>query len=126
MKAILSLSLIVGSLCCQAQTNVYSIAIYAGGTSYREICSMMLPFPPYHYKLTERSRYEDARGLVIIDVGREKKRGGVLHRYLDVEIGSESFTVPLDLPPPKHARMLPHALQREAVKVAVICRLILN
>jgi hypothetical protein len=89
-----------------AQSNVYSVAIYAGGTSYREVCSFEIPFPPYHYKVTQRSRYEDADGLVIIDVGHEKERGGVLCRYLDVECGTESFTVPLDGPQPLRARLL--------------------
>ncbi len=82
------------------QTNVYFVAPYSGGTSYRQLCSFELPFPPYHYKFTQRSRYEDADGLVIIDVGHEKERGGVLRRYLDVECGTESFTLPLDRPQP--------------------------
>jgi hypothetical protein len=43
-----------------AQSNVYSLAIYAGGTSYQELCWLDLPFPPYHYKITQRSRYENA------------------------------------------------------------------
>jgi hypothetical protein len=86
--------------------NVYSLAIYAGGTSYQELCAFDVPFPPYHYKVTQRSRYEDADGLVIIDVGHEKERGGVLCRYLDVECGTESFTVPLDRPQPLRARLL--------------------
>jgi hypothetical protein len=95
---------LLASLCCQAQ--VYSVAIFSGGTSYRELCSFDIPFPPYHYKLTERSRYEDTNGLVIIDVGHEKERGGVLCRYLDIECGPESFTVWLDREPPKRAREL--------------------
>jgi hypothetical protein len=94
------------SVHCQGQSNVYSLAIYAGGESYQEICSLDLPFLPHPYKLTQRSRYEDADGLVIIDLGNEKKRGGVLCRYLDVECGSERFTVPLDRVPPNGARQL--------------------
>ncbi len=89
-----------------AQSNVYSVAIYAGGTSYQEVCSFEIPFPPYYYKVTERNRYEDADGLVIIDVGHEKERRGVLCRYWDVEFGTESFTVPLDRPQPLRARWL--------------------
>ena len=89
-----------------AQTNVYSLAIYAGGTSCSEVCSFDIPFPPYHYRIAQRSRYEDADGLVIIDVGRERERGGVLCRYWDVECGPESFTVPLDRPQPLRARLL--------------------
>jgi hypothetical protein len=90
---------------CQAQS-VYSLAIYAGGESFQEICSLDLPFPLSHYRVTQRSRYEDADGLVIMDLGHEKERGGVLCRYLDVELGSASFTVPLDRPQPEKARRL--------------------
>jgi hypothetical protein len=88
------------SVPCLAQ-DVYSVAIYSAGTSHRQHCSVLLPFPPYHFKMTERIRYEDPNGLVIMGIGREKAREGVLHRYLDVEIGSESFTILLE---PKHDR----------------------
>lgn len=91
---------------CQAQSNVYSLAIYVGGESFQEICSLDLPFPMFHYRVTQRSRYEDADGLVIMDLGHERERGGVLCRYLDVECGSKSFTVPLDRPQPERARRL--------------------
>jgi hypothetical protein len=86
--------------------NVYSLAICAGGTSYQELCSFDIPFPPYHYKITQRSRYEDADGLIIIDVGNETQRGGVLCRYWDVEWGTESFTIWLDREQPLRARLL--------------------
>jgi hypothetical protein len=106
-RAILSAVTVAACTASQALAqNVYSLAIYAGGTSYQELCSFDLPFPPYHYKVTQRSRYEDADGLVIVDVGHEKERGGVLCRYLDVECGTGSFTVPLDRVPPKRARLL--------------------
>jgi len=88
----------------RAQSNVYSLGIFAGGTSYQELCSFDIPFPPYHYKITERGRYEDTNGLVIIDVGHERERGGFFCRYLDVECGSDSFTCWLDREPPKAAR----------------------
>jgi hypothetical protein len=103
---ILSAAAVAACLGAQAQSNVYSLAIYAGGTSYQELCSFTLPFFPYRYKLTERNRYEDSSGLVIIDIGREKARGGVLHRYLDVEIGSKSFTVPLGPLAPERVKAL--------------------
>ena len=89
-----------------AQSNVYSLSIYCGGTSYQTVCGFDIPFPPYHYKVTQRSRYEDADGLVIIDLGHEKERGGVLCRYWDVECGTGSFTLPLDRPQPRRARLL--------------------
>jgi hypothetical protein len=88
---------------CFAQSNVYSVTIYSAGTSYRDICCIDFPFFPYHYKITERQRYEDANGRIIIDVGRGKARGGILHRYLDFEIGSERFTVLIEPLPPKSA-----------------------
>lgn len=89
-----------------AQSNVYSLATYSGGTSYQQVFSFDIPFPPYHYEITQRSRFEDTDGLVIIDVGHEKQRGGVPCRYWDVESGTESFTVPLDRPQPLRARLL--------------------
>ncbi len=80
----------------RGQSNVYSVAIYAGGTSYLELCSVSLPYSPYRYKLTQRSWYEDANGLTIIDSGHERARGGVLQRSIDVECGSESFSIRID------------------------------
>ena len=103
-KRIFVIVSLVASFCCHAQ--VYSVAIFSGGTSYQQLCSIDLPFPPYHCKVTQRSRYEDTDGLVIIGVGHEKERGGIPCRYLDVECGSESFTVWLDRAPPKRAREL--------------------
>jgi hypothetical protein len=100
--ALVILSLLA-SLCCHAQ-QVYSVAIFSGGTAYADFCSFDIPFAPYHYRLTERSQYEDTNGLVIIDVGHEKERGGVPCRYLDVECGAETFTVWLDREPPLRAR----------------------
>ncbi|HEY5909096.1 MAG TPA: hypothetical protein VJA21_00675 [Verrucomicrobiae bacterium] len=86
--------------------NVYSLGIYAGGTFRQELCSFDIPFPPYHYKITQRSRYEDAEGFIVMDVGNETQRGGVLCRYWDVEWGTESFTIWLDREQPLRARLL--------------------
>ena len=80
-RGILSAAVIGLFASVRGQSNVYSLAIYAGGTSYQTLCAFDIPFPPYHYKITQRSRYEDADGLVIIDTGHEKERGGVLCRY---------------------------------------------
>ena len=88
-----------------AQSNVYSLSVYAGGTSYQDLCAFDFQLPPFHYKLTLRSRYETSDGLVIID-RHEKERGGVLCRYLDVEAWTEKFTIPLDRPQPLRARQL--------------------
>jgi hypothetical protein len=98
IKTVLLLLVLLVSPCSEAPSKVYSVAVYAGGTSYLELCSF--PFP-FHYKLTERSRYENTNGFIIIALGQEKERGGGLRRYLDVECGSASFSVPLDSVPPK-------------------------
>src|SRR6185369_3214848 len=83
--------------CVQGQSNVYSLAIYATGNSWADICSLNLPFPPYHYKLTLRSWYEDANGATIIDIRRrESAKGAIPRELLEVECGSNSFNVPLD------------------------------
>jgi hypothetical protein len=78
----------------QGQSNVYSLAIYATGNSWADLCSLTLPFPPYEYRLTMRSWYENANGELIIDI-RERGRG-VPRRLLEVQCGSNSFSVPLD------------------------------
>lgn len=96
--------LLLTSLCCKAQSNVYSLSVYAGGTSYRELCSFDFPFPPHKYRLTERSWREDANGFTIMDIRHKKAPGDVLRRSLEVECGSESFIVPFDSAPPKKAR----------------------
>ena len=92
-NGILSAAVIASCANLQGQSNVYSVAIYSGGTSYRELLSLNFPFYPYRYTVTKRSRFEDGKGLVIM--GNAKTQGGVLHEYLDIEIGSESFTLPL-------------------------------
>jgi hypothetical protein len=45
--------LLLSSEWCKAQSNVYSLAVYAGGTSYKDLCSFELPFAPHQFKLTE-------------------------------------------------------------------------
>jgi hypothetical protein len=95
-KPIVAMLALLLSWRCHAQSNVYSVAIYSGGTSYRELCSLSLPFPPNHYKLTERSWREDSNGLTIMDIQHRNAPGDVLRRTLEVEYGSETFIVPLD------------------------------
>lgn len=111
-SGILSAAIIASCANRQGQSNVYSLAIYSGGTSYLELLSLNFPFYPYRYTVTKRSRFEDGKGLVIL--GNAKAQGGVLHEYLDVEIGSKSFTLPLSAfiaqnpnPPPSNQPMLP-------------------
>jgi hypothetical protein len=95
-KSVVAILALMLSWRCHTQSNVYSVAIYSGGTSYREICSLSLPFPPNHYKLTERSWREDSNGLTVMDIQHKNAPGDVLRRSLEVESGSETFVVPLD------------------------------
>jgi hypothetical protein len=98
---ILSAALVVACISVQGQSNVYSLAIYSAGHSWADLCSLSLPFPPYQYKLTERSWCEDANGLTIMDIGNKKAKCGVLRRMLEVQCGSNSFSVSLDSRPLK-------------------------
>ena len=93
---------------CEAQ-NVYSLSIYAGGTSSRALCSFEFPFAPHKFKLTEQSWTEDSNGFTVMDPGRRTAPGNVLHRTLEIECGSNSLTMPLTSIPPKRARTDGHS-----------------
>lgn len=95
-KAILSAAVVAACAWARGQSNVYSLAIYAGGTSYADFCLLDVPFPPYHYQLTQRSWYEDANGLGIMDLSHQNETDGTLRRLLDVECGSNSFSIWLE------------------------------
>ena len=56
------------------------------------------------YKITERSWREDSNGYTIMDIRHKEAEGDVLGRNLEIECGSNSFTVPLDSVPPKKVR----------------------
>ncbi len=84
------------SLACYPQSNVYSLSIYSGGVSYDPWSSCLLGSPPNCYGFESYSMWKDSAGLVIIDVGNEQKRGGTLHRYIDVHLGPITF--PIELP----------------------------
>jgi bifunctional DNA-binding transcriptional regulator/antitoxin component of YhaV-PrlF toxin-antitoxin module len=73
-RLVLSPLVVVAGIRAQAhaQSNVYSMSIYAGGTSYQVLCAFDIPFPPYHDKITQRSRFEDADGLVKGSNGLDK------------------------------------------------------
>jgi hypothetical protein len=92
---ILSAAVVAASADAQIHSNVYSLGIHSGGTTYWGRCSLAFAHPPYKYKLSERAWCEDANGLHIMGIGR-KPEGAILHRALDVECGSESFTVTLE------------------------------
>jgi len=93
-KGIFILSLFGSCVFVRGQSNVYSLAVYAGGTSWSDLCSLALPFPPYQFKLTQRSWREDADGLTIMDIRRQLE--GVPRSLLEVHCGSNSFNVALN------------------------------
>jgi len=93
---ILSGAVVAACACARGQSNVYSLAIYATGNSWAELCSLTVPVPPYHYKLTQRSWYEDANGATIMDLKRRNAENGTLQRLLEVECGSNSFSIWLE------------------------------
>lgn len=72
---------------CKAQSNVYRLSVYAGGVSRADLCCFNLPFPPHHFRLSERSWLEDRRGFTIMDLNNKKANGDVLQRSLDVVCG---------------------------------------
>lgn len=89
-------ALAAGVIHAQTQSNVYSVGIHSAGTTYWQYFSFDSPLPPKHIKFSGRDWYENERGLHIINRGYEKEMGGILHRSLDVECGSESFNVLLE------------------------------
>src|SRR5438105_2178651 len=43
-KSVLSILVLLISVHCEAQSNVYSLAIYSGGNSWADLCSLTFPF----------------------------------------------------------------------------------
>lgn len=101
MKIFFFILTLLASLCCEAQSNVYSLSIYATGTSYTELCSLILPFPPNHYKLTDRSWQEDANGFYVVDFSHRDAPGNAHRHSLEIEYGSKVFAIPLGPVSPK-------------------------
>jgi len=95
MKPVLFMLTLFASLCCEAQSNVYSLSIYACGTSYTELCSLRFPFSPNHYKLTAISWREDARGGTIMDPNHTNAPSDVRRCLLEVEYGTTVFKIPV-------------------------------
>jgi len=89
-------ALVTFCTCVQGQSNIYSLAVYATGNSWADLCSLTLPFPPYQYRVTTRSWYENANGQTIVDIRHERTIGDVARQLLEVQCGSNSFSVPLD------------------------------
>lgn len=97
---VLAATTVAAGVIANAQSNVYSLGIFHGGTSYNDYCSFHLPFPPERFSMSQRAWFEDSRGLHIMNPGHEKEQGGILQRVLDVECGKEHFHVRLDPCPP--------------------------
>lgn len=103
-SGILSAAVVAACACARGQSNVYSLAVYSAGNSWANLCSLSIPFPPYHYKLVERSWYEDANGLTIMDPDRRNEKVGALRGLLEIECGTNSFSIPLELGGLKRAK----------------------
>ena len=89
---------------CGAQSNVYSLAVRAGGTSYADLCSFEFPFAPHTLRLTLQSWLEDGSGLGIMDPLHKRTATDVFRRKLQVQYGSNSVTFSLVSIPPKLAK----------------------
>ena len=92
---ILSAAVVAACACARGQSNVYWLGIYSAGHSYSGLCSLSVPFPPYQYSLQEHHWSEDANGRTI--TGFATTRSAVLRRLLEVQCGSNSFNIPLEL-----------------------------
>lgn len=90
---ILSAAIVAAYACTRGLGNVYSLAIYSAGTSYRDVCSFNFPFSQYHCQISERSWYEDTNGFTIMGTGGPKEEGDVLRRMVDFQIGPKLFTI---------------------------------
>ncbi len=103
-------ALVAAVIHTQAQSNVYAVGIHSGGTTYWQYFSSDSPVPPKHLKFSGRWWYEDGHGLHIINTGHEIEMGGILHRSLDIECGSESFTVLLEPGPTNLQAVAAHSV----------------
>lgn len=88
---------------CLAQSNVYSLSVYSGGTSYTGLCSFAFPFSTNKFRVTVVSWLEDVNGLTVIDLGRKRKATDVPRRFLEVECSAECFWFDLDFTPSRGA-----------------------
>ncbi len=90
---ILSAAIVAACVNSRVNRNVYSVGFYASGTYYAQ--DWLIGPPGGQIRLSQYGEYRDASGLVIIDAGHEKERGGVYHQFTHVQGGPLSFTVPL-------------------------------
>lgn len=97
---IFSASVLAAQMTCQAQirSQVYSVGIFSSGTTYYDVCSTSLPFPPFKYNFTELSWFETSNGDYICGIPKNVS-GCVSRRCLEVASGTDDFFLPLDSGP---------------------------
>jgi hypothetical protein len=87
------------SLCevrCLAQSNVYSISVYAGGVSSSSI--LVVGSYPRQFGIWRCSYWTDTNGYTVFYVGnpgRKIQPSDKLHVYTQISFGSRSFSIPI-------------------------------
>src|SRR5579862_5993145 len=81
---------------------IYAQGIYSAGTTYFGAGTTTLPFPPYHYDLTEISWREDNEGFTIMYIRRKPEPGDVSRRCLEVKSGHDDYCLPMDSYPMRY------------------------
>ena len=104
-KYVCSTLIALATMHCLAQSNIYSLSIYSGGTSYTELCSYALPTTTNKFKLTVVSWLEDANGFTVIDIDHKRTATDVPRRFLEVQCSAECFWFDLDFSPSKRASL---------------------
>jgi hypothetical protein len=99
-KFLLAIFVSLAPVWCRAQSNVYTLSVYAGGVSYSDICSFDFPFAPHQFRLSKRTWLENDRGFTIMSLGHKKAEGDAFQQSLDVVCVSGSFSTPLRSIPP--------------------------
>ncbi|MEY2407690.1 MAG: hypothetical protein QOF48_360 [Verrucomicrobiota bacterium] len=89
MRILAASLFVMAALVCKAQ--IYSAHVYAGGVTYEH--DWLVGSGSHQFGLSQISQWEDSRGLVIIDVGHERERGGTQRRYTRMHFGAAMFSV---------------------------------
>jgi hypothetical protein len=89
MRTLTAFLFMLVALACKAQ--VYSVQVYAGGVTYEH--NWLIGSGSRQFGLSQISQWEDARGLLIIDAGHERERGGTQRRYTRIRVGAAMFSV---------------------------------
>src|SRR3954464_2297346 len=90
MRTLTAFLFVMTALVCEAQT-VYSVNVYAGGVTYER--DWLVGSGSRQFGLSQISQWEDSRGLVIINAGHERERGGTQRRYTRIHFGPAMFSV---------------------------------